>query len=211
MGREFVEIFDEWAHTYDESVGGQDPQYADVFAHYEAILEAVAARAVSPVVEFGTGTGNLLEKLQERELEAVGVEPNGAMKKAASEKYPEATIIDGDFIEYQLDTKPNTFVSSYAFHHLTDGEKAQAIKRYASELPAGGKVVFADTVFESEEAKQERIRYEESRGFKDLVEDLNREYYTTLPVMQDIFESVGFAVEFTQLNDYVWLMDATKK
>ena len=211
MGREFVEIFDDWANTYDESVGGRDPEYADVFKDYDGILEAVAERAESPVIEFGTGTGNLLKKLLERDLEAVGVEPNGAMKQAASAKFPEASIIDGDFLSYEADVGPRTFVSSYAFHHLTDEEKALAVKRYAEELPAGGKIVFADTIFASEEAKQERIRYEKSRGFTNVAEDLAREYYTTIPVMQQIIEEAGFTVEFTQMNDFTWLIDATKQ
>lgn len=211
MGREFVEIFDEWVHTYDESVGGKDKEYEDVFKGYEEILQIVADKAVSPVVEFGTGTGNLLNKLLERQLYVVGVEPNEAMRKAAGEKYPSANIIDGDFLEYEPAVRPMSFVSTYAFHHLTDAEKAQAVRQYAAELPEGGKVVFADTVFESAEAKAERIRYETERGFVNLVEDLNREYYTTIPVMRNIFEEAGFAVELTQMNAYVWLIEAIKK
>ncbi|WP_088008749.1 class I SAM-dependent methyltransferase [Indiicoccus explosivorum] len=211
MGREFVEIFDEWADSYDESVGGHDPEYADVFKHYDGILESVAMRAESPVVEFGTGTGNLLKKLLERNLEAVGVEPNDAMRKAASAKFPEARIVDGDFLSYEPGVDPRTFVSTYAFHHLTDEEKARAVKRYAEELPAGGKVVFADTVFATEQAKRERIRYEEDRGFTNVAEDLKREYYTTVPVMRELFEQAGFTVVFTQLNDFVWLIDASKQ
>ena len=31
MGREFVNIFDEWADSYDASVTGNDPEYKDVF------------------------------------------------------------------------------------------------------------------------------------------------------------------------------------
>ncbi|MYL61310.1 SAM-dependent methyltransferase, partial [Virgibacillus halodenitrificans] len=31
MGREFLNIFSEWAETYDASVSGENPQYATVF------------------------------------------------------------------------------------------------------------------------------------------------------------------------------------
>ena len=55
------------------------------------------------------------------------------------------------------------------------------------------------------------IRFEKMRGHVNLVEDVNREYYTTLPVMKSLIEAAGFTVEFTQLNNYVWLIDATKK
>lgn len=211
MGREFVEIFDEWVHTYDDSVNGKDKEYEDVFVKYNEILQAVADLALGPVIEFGVGTGNLTQKMVDRGLEVVGIEPNQAMREATAEKFPQLELLDGDFLEFEQTVEVKTFTSTYAFHHLTDAEKAQAFKLYADKLPSGGKVVFADTVFKSEEAKQQMIEFEESRGYANLVEDLNREYYTTLPVMKELIEAAGFDVEFTQLNNYVWLIDATKR
>ena len=211
MGREFVEIFDEWVHTYDESVEGKDKEYEDVFKHYDGILRATADLAISPVVEFGVGTGNLTQKMLERGMHVTGIEPNGAMREATSQKLPELALFDGDFLDFPLTGEVMTFTSSYAFHHLTDAEKAQAFKLYAQNLPAGGKVVFADTLFESSEIKKQTIEFEEARAYANLVEDLQREYYTTLPILKELIEDAGFTVEFTQLNKYVWLIDATKK
>lgn len=211
MGREFVEIFDEWVHSYDDSVNGKDKEYADVFDKYEEILEAVADLAINPVVEFGVGTGNLTQKMVDRGLQVIGIEPNKAMREVTAEKMENLTLIDGDFLEFEDRVEAKTFVSSYAFHHLTDEEKAQAFQLYAEKLPTGGKVVFADTVFESAEAKQQKVEFEASRGYVNLVEDLNREYYTTLPILRDMIEAAGFTVEFTQLNGYVWLINATKR
>lgn len=211
MGREFVEIFDEWVHSYDDSVNGKDKEYADVFDKYEEILEAVADLAINPVVEFGVGTGNLTQKMVDRGLQVIGIEPNKAMREVTAEKMKNLTLIDGDFLEFEDRVEAKTFVSSYAFHHLTDEEKAQAFQLYAEKLPTGGKVVFADTVFESADAKQQKVEFEASRGYVNLVEDLNREYYTTLPILRDMIEAAGFTVEFTQLNGYVWLINATKR
>ncbi|MGH2316853.1 class I SAM-dependent methyltransferase [Planococcus sp. SE5232] len=211
MGREFVEIFDEWVHTYDDSVNGKDEEYKDVFVKYNEILQAVADAAVGPVVEFGVGTGNLTEKLLVRGLEVVGIEPNQAMREVVAEKLKDLTVTDGDFLEFEAGVTPQSFVSSYAFHHLTDAEKARAFQIYAEQLPAGGKVVFADTLFESEDAKKEIIAFEQARGHANLVEDLNREYYTTVPVMEKLITDAGFTVELSKLNNYVFLIDATKK
>lgn len=86
MGREFVTIFDEWVHTYDESVSGKDAEYRDVFFKYEEILQAVADAALSPVIEFGVGTGNLTEKLLANGFEVAGIEPNEAMREVTAEK-----------------------------------------------------------------------------------------------------------------------------
>ena len=210
MGREFVNIFDEWVHTYDDSVSGKDAEYRDVFFKYEEILQAVADAAKGPVIEFGVGTGNLTEKLLAKGFEVAGIEPNAAMREVTKEKLENVAIIDGDFLEFELPLQPNSLVSSYAFHHLTDKEKAEAFELYVKLLPAGGKVVFADTLFKSEQAQQDIINFEKSRGHDNLVEDLNREYYTTMPVMKELIEQAGFTVEFTQLNNYVWLIDAIK-
>src|SRR5690606_847371 len=163
MGREFVGIFDEWVHTYDDSVSGKDEEYKDVFVNYNEILQAVADEAIGPVVEFGVGTGNLTVKLLHRGLEVVGIEPNQAMREVVAEKLKDLIVIDGDFLEFETEIRPQSFVSSYAFHHLTDAEKAQAFQLYAEQLPAGGKVVFADTLFASEAANKEIIAFEQAR------------------------------------------------
>lgn len=211
MGREFVEIFDEWVHSYDESVSGKDPEYRDVFAKYDEILLAVAKKSFGTVVEFGTGTGNLTAKLIAAGYSVIGIEPNAAMRTVTAKRFPELTIIDGDLLVFETPKKVDTFVSTYVFHHLKDPDKEKALSLYASLLPIGGKIVFADTVFTSEEAKQAQISKERARGFNNVADDLEREYYTTIPVLTETFEKAGFTVQFEQMNDFVWLMDAIKK
>jgi putative AdoMet-dependent methyltransferase len=211
MGREFVEIFDEWVDSYDASVSGQDPEYRDVFEKYNEILSAVANKSFGTVVEFGTGTGNLTAKLIEAGHSVIGIEPNDAMRSVTAKRFPDLALIDGDLLDFEAPQKVDTFVSSYVFHHLKDNEKEKALSTYATILPVGGKIVFADTVFTSEEAKQAQIIKERARGFNNVADDLEREYYTTIPVLTKSFEQAGFDVQFEQMNDFVWLMDATKK
>jgi len=211
MGREFVEIFDEWVDSYDASVSGQDPEYRDVFEKYNEILSAVANKSFGTVVEFGTGTGNLTAKLIEAGHSVIGIEPNDAMRSVTAKRFPDLALIDGDLLDFEAPQKVDTFVSSYVFHHLKDNEKEKALSTYATILPVGGKIVFADTVFTSEEAKQAQILKERKRGFNNVADDLEREYYTTIPVLTKSFEQAGFDVQFEQMNDFVWLMDATKK
>ena len=105
----------------------------------------------------------------------------------------------------------DSIASSYVFHHLTDVEKGIALKKYAQLLPTKGKIVFADTVFITEEAKLAQIDKERARNFHNVADDLEREYYTTVPVLMNLFIEAGFEVTFKQLNDFVWLMDATKQ
>lgn len=211
MGREFVEIFDKWVDSYDASVSGQDPEYRDVFEKYDEILSAVAKKSFGTVVEFGTGTGNLTAKLVEAGHSVIGIEPNEAMRTVTAKRFPDLVLVDGDLLAFETPQKVDTFVSSYVFHHLKDHDKELALSTYAKLLPVGGKIVFADTVFTSEIAKQAQISKERARGYNNVADDLEREYYTTIPILTQAFEKAGFDVHFEQMNDFVWLMDATKK
>lgn len=212
MGREFVNIFDGWADSYDASVSGKDPEYRDVFEGYETILSEVAKRVSGTIIEFGTGTGNLTEKLLEAGFSVIGIEPNTKMLEVTAERFPSIKVMDGDLLEFNVENENiDAIVSTYVFHHLTDEEKGIALKKYATLLPMNGRIVFADTVFLTEEAKQAQISKERNRGFLNVVEDLEREYYTTIPVLKELFMEAGFQVGFVKMNDYVWLMDATKK
>lgn len=211
MGREFLDIFTDWADTYDDSVAGDDPQYAAVFANYNDILTEVVRHASGTVVEFGVGTGNLAAKLLEKGSEVVGVEPSNEMRSIAAAKLPELTVQEGDFLDYpSLPADVETIVSTYAFHHLTDEEKDLAIKQFSGLLPTEGKIIFGDTIFQSEAHKQKAIDDARKKGFTDLAEDLVREYYTTIPVIQTIFNTHKFDVTFKQMNDFVWLIMAER-
>jgi putative AdoMet-dependent methyltransferase len=212
MGREFNELFDEWSHSYDQTVTGHDPEYEDVFLNYDKILSTVAKRASGTVIEFGVGTGNLTAILYKKGLNVLGIEPSEGMRTIAEQKLKEIKILDGDFLDFpEFDTKVDTLVSTYAFHHLTDEEKDIAIQKYSHLLKENGRIVFADTVFPTEEAKQDMIQDALKKNFNRLAEDLQTEYYTTIPVLQQIFQKHGFTVNFTKLNPFVWLIDAKKE
>lgn len=212
MGREFIDLFDQWAHSYDETVTGHDIEYKEVFQDYDKILEAVSNRVNNHVLEFGVGTGNLTQRLLNKGYTVTGIEPSSVMREKASNKLSGLTILDGDFLNFQVpELDIDGIVSTYAFHHLTDDEKQQAIEHYSHLLDQGGKVVFADTVFKDELAKLKMIEQAESQHFFNLAEDLRTEFYTTIPTLKRLFHEQQFDVTFIQYNDFVWVIDATKR
>lgn len=212
MGREFLDIFEQWADSYDDTVIGHDIEYKEVFSKYEQILAAVAGRSVGHVVEFGVGTGNLTQKLLARGLRVTGIEPSPPMRKIAEEKLGnKAVLLDGDFLQFPKVNDIDTFVSTYAFHHLTDDEKANAVTHYGSLLSKGGRIVFADTMFESAKDYNQTIEKAKHQGYLNLAKDLETEYYTTIPFLTTILEENRFSVTFTQFNDFVWLLEAVKQ
>ncbi|MGI1804396.1 class I SAM-dependent methyltransferase [Exiguobacterium sp. TDN 0502] len=205
----FMDVFTEWASTYDETVTGHDPEYKEVFRRYDEILDTVADKAQSPVIEFGAGTGNLTQRLLARHDAVLAVEPSPEMRAILTEKIPSLAVQDGHFLSFEAE-QANSFVSTYAFHHLTDEEKGEAIELMASHLPKDGKIVYADTMFVSEEARLQTIREARAQRFDALADDLEREFYPLIPVMEELFTARGFTVNFTQYNHFVWLVEAEK-
>ncbi|MFD1708137.1 class I SAM-dependent DNA methyltransferase [Siminovitchia sediminis] len=212
MVQDFNHLFDAWSATYDETVGGGDNEYREVFLHYEQILEEVAKNSKGYIVEFGVGTGNLTEKLVRRGLQVYGIEPSKGMRVKATEKLPNIPIVKGDFLLFPPpEFKPDTIVSTYAFHHLKDEEKRAAIAKYSQMLGDSGKMVFADTVFLDEKAKQDMIKEAQKKKFYRLAADLKSEYYTTIPFLEEICKEYCFQVHFKRMNTFVWLMVAEKR
>ncbi|EDP67560.1 hypothetical protein CAT7_05413 [Carnobacterium sp. AT7] len=212
MGREFLGIFTEWSSDYDDFVEGKDPEYQAVFEGYSTILKEIVRRSGLNVLEFGIGTGNLTQELILAGKWVFPVEPSEEMRKIAKTKLPnEIVIYDGDMQQYPSPTKQlDTIVSSYVFHHLTDKEKSLALKDYANQLEVGGKVIFADTMFESQATNEQAIAQAKQKQFYALAKDLEREYYPLIPTLKELFEQAGFRVAFHQMNEYVWIVEGTK-
>ncbi|WP_226038240.1 class I SAM-dependent DNA methyltransferase [Aquibacillus saliphilus] len=212
MGREFIDLFDKWAISYDEAVTGKDPEYRAVFENYDTILTEVTNHAEGNVLEFGVGTGNLSQKLLDAGHHVIGIEPSVAMRDAAKAKHPNLIVKDGDFLAFpQLDMPIFTIVSTFAFHHLTDEEKDKAIKAFSVLLPSNGKIVFADTAYENKETKERIFNKAKEQGYNDLLYDLTTEYYPMIDTLRTLFEKNGFYVTFKQMNDFAWLIVAERQ
>ena len=214
MGREFLDVFELWASSYDDTVLGVDIEYREVFRNYQPILEQVSLLSHGHVLEFGAGTGNLTEKLLNKGHTVTAIEPSKAMRGIAKTKLsgnPNVSILDGDFLTFEVPHHVDTIVSTYAFHHLTDEEKAEAISRYRKLLKTGGKIVFADTMYKSEAAYQQAIEEAKEANLINLAKDLETEFYTTISYLQKIVEVNDFVVTFRQCNNFVWIMEAVKR
>lgn len=211
MGREFLTVFKDWAEEYDTVVAGGDRQYQDVFENYDDILGEIVALSGESVIEFGIGTGNLTSRLLAEGKEVWGVEPSVEMRSVAEKKLPtQVTIVDGDMQNFSKPPYPvDSIVSSYVFHHLSDDEKKDVLKNYAALLVNGGKLIFADTLFISEEEKDKLISKYPVEDYPDLIDDLNREYYPYMSTVYEGLKEAGFRkIGFTQMNSFVWIIEA---
>lgn len=71
--------------------------------------------------------------------------------------------------------------------------------------------MFADTMYESEEDYKRSIVKAKSEGFHNLANDLETEYYTTIPVLKNRLENNSFSVTVKRCNDFVRLMEGVKQ
>ncbi|WP_350343998.1 class I SAM-dependent methyltransferase [Proteinivorax tanatarense] len=164
-------------------------------------------------LEIGVGTGNLTDKLIDSGASVIGVEPSTEMRKLATKKNSDLKIYNGHFLNISstLTIKFDNIVSSYAFHHLTLSEKRQAIQYLKRHLNPGGRIVIADTMFESAKYKKELYSSVKKNGQFNLLEDLNSEYYELLESVTSIFEDFNFQFNTKKMNEFVWVITAQRR
>lgn len=211
--QDFNPLFDSWARSYDDTVYGHDNEYNEVFEGYDTILEYVSQEVKDKegiVLEVGVGTGNLTKLLYDYDLNVIGIEPSQEMRKIAKAKLASVKILDGHFLSIPIVGKVDAIVSSYAFHHLTLDEKKKALGYMDRLLNSGGKIVIADTMFETKDYKRKLKEDVENSGLFNLLQDLNSEYYEYLEDICQLFQELNYSYKTIKMNKYVWVISAVK-
>ncbi|MCR4944591.1 MAG: cysteine synthase A [Clostridium sp.] len=209
----FNALFDDYAEKYDEVVAMEDGEYSELFKNYKEILNETV-RQISKfkgakVIDIGSGTGNLTNIANEFGYDSVGIEPNLKTRNIAASKYPNIKFLSGTFLGLPIDNNSvDAIISSLAFHNLTPLEKMEAVELFKMKLKNKGTVVIADTIFESEEIREEILKDLDDRGEKVLAAELRKEISATKAELKDIFELQGFNVSFVQLNRFIWILTA---
>lgn len=200
-----MDVFEKWAERYDETVFNtvNDNEYEDVFDGYIAMLDGVVDLSEGCVLEIGAGTGNLTQRLIHKGLDVTAIDPSEDMRKIADQKEG-LHVLDGHFLNVPVEQQFDTIVSTFAFHHLDHESKREALTYLKSFLNNTGQVILVDTLFESEGEKAGIIKTYRDKGYVNLVEDLETEYYPFKDELASIVDAVGGKVEFTRLNTFAW-------
>jgi tRNA (cmo5U34)-methyltransferase len=120
--------------------------------YYEQLQEMVAAAAAevtaSSILELGTGTGETLRRVVERQPTAsvIGIDESDGMLAVARGVVPGADLRVALLQDPLPDGPFDVVFSALAVHHLDGDEKAALFRDLASRIRAGGLFVLGDVV-----------------------------------------------------------------
>ena len=166
--------FDLWAEAYDESVAASDREGTYPFAGYRELLGTIYRRVREKngkrVLDIGFGTGTLTRRLYDDGIAVTGIDFSAEMIRIARERMPHARLIQADFSRGLPDALAHeafdAIVSTYALHHLDDGQKAALIRELRGHLAPGGQILLGDVAFATAE-ERERCRAESGERWDD--------------------------------------------
>lgn len=138
------------------------------YARYDEVLDFVVLSATIShgmrVLEIGTGTGNLALRCLASGASIVGLDPSERMLANAREK-----AIGKPGVEYRQVGQPflripyadrsfDAVVSTYAFHHVPHGLKADGVREMVRVLSSGGSWAVGDLAFENAAEEAQALR-----------------------------------------------------
>jgi putative AdoMet-dependent methyltransferase len=187
-------------HLYDDEVRDEtDPiraGYADTLAW--TVSRADIDRSCT-VVDLGAGTGNT-SSLIPAAKHVMCVDVSAAMMERARPKLAHLASVEyvvADLLEfYEVPRRFDRLVSTYAVHHLTEGEKATLLDYVAASLAPGGVAVFGDLMFESSAAAAAMA--EKYADHPEVVESFEEEFFWLVDAAHAHARAAGLAITETR-------------
>ena len=200
--------------------GEYDKLIATLIPHYGELIDAAAAavdmvaRNTPAVVDLGTGSGALLERIVKVRPKArlIGIDADAAMLATATARLGNnLQTIEEDF-ERILIPRCDVVSASFALHHIPTGaRKSEVYKRCFTSLRHGGMFVSADCYLASDGKIRKRHReawlthlkrkYTPKKAKTFLRTWAKEDVYFTLDREIELLKDAGFAVEVTWRKD----------
>lgn len=185
--------FDSFSISYDVVVDSSDQP--GFYKNYDKLLQEVFRVATNGlgeeanVLDIGVGTSNLAGLFIDKNFSVVGLDQSVKMMVKAKDKFPTLDLKYGDFL--RLPFENDTFdriVSTYAFHHLTDDEKEEALKEMLRVLKDNGEIVIGDITLQDNPPE-------------DLITD--EEYYTDISDFISVVKKNKCSIDVHNIDEYV--------
>ncbi|PZD93766.1 transcriptional regulator [Paenibacillus sambharensis] len=205
---------DQW--DFDSKAAGHDHSVREAsgpFGHYDEVLETVY-RWINPKagetgLDIGTGTGNLAGRFIREGIGMAAVDQSREMLRQFRVKYPELESKLGNFLAIPyMDREFDFAVSSYAFHHLNEGQQLLALEEIRRVLKPKGRICLAGYMVEDDEARERAVQHSLGGGHAGLMQALQGGYVPQLSRLSDWFEEHGYMTKQKQLSDVLHIICA---
>jgi len=193
-----VQLFDEWAAGYDESV---ETYTGFPFDGYERVLDEVTrqadVRSGMSVLDLGVGTGKLAERFCECGCCVWGLDFSTRMLAICHRKLPQIELIKADVHgdwPIDVDQRFDRIVSGYLLHEFDLASKTRLLRRLVERhLESEGRVVIGDVAFETTDTREEA-----RRKYDDLWDE--DEHYWAADEAIAALEKIGVTVSYVQVS-----------
>jgi len=199
--------------AYDRAIATLIPHYHDLIDGAAAAVDIVA-RTAPAVVDLGTGSGALLQRIAKVRPKArlIGIDADGTMLEAATERLgKKLQTIEEDFERIRI-PRCDVVSASFALHHIPTGRRKAALyKRCFSALRPGGMIVSADCYLAADGKVRRRNRdawlthlkrtYTAKKAETFLKTWAKEDVYFTLEREIELLKEAGFGVEVTWRQD----------
>ncbi|HYE85164.1 MAG TPA: class I SAM-dependent methyltransferase [Vicinamibacterales bacterium] len=200
--------------------GAYDRTIATLIPHYGELLDAAAsavdvmARTAPAVVDLGTGSGALAQRISAVRPKArlIGVDADASMLDAATRRLRgHIQVVEEDFEHVRI-PRCDVVSASFALHHVPTGRRKAAVyKRCFAALRPGGMFVSADCYLAASAQLQKRHRgvwlehlkrnYSSKKAETFLRTWAREDVYFTLDREIELLKDAGFATEVTWRKD----------
>ena len=179
---------------------------------YDQVLDWVIDNASigsdTSVLELGSGTGNLTERIKECDRIAC-VDISTRMNDLDESKVAHLAnreFVISDVLEYVASVQKtfDTIISTYTLHHLTEEEKMSFLEAAVARLTSGGCLAVGDLMTESAKGEAESIAYYRSIRDSDTAEEMEEEFFWYVDTAAGKLSSLGLTVETTRFSRLSW-------
>jgi tRNA (cmo5U34)-methyltransferase len=200
--------------------GDYDKTIATLIPHYSELIDAAAAavdvtaRNAPAVVDLGTGSGALLQRISKVRPKArlIGIDADATMLASATERLGRnVQTIEENFERIRI-PRCDVVSASFALHHVPTGQRKGGLyKRCFASLRHGGMLVSADCYLANDGKIRDRHReawlehlersYTKRKAQNFLRTWAKEDVYFTLDREIELLKQAGFAVEVMWRKD----------
>jgi putative AdoMet-dependent methyltransferase len=205
-------IHDLQAEHYDENVVGNLGDYIreNYFQILDRVVDLADLKVGMRVLDIGVGTGLLTKKLPAG-LDNHGIDVSTEMLRKAKEKRLRIVLTKGSFLQIPYSDRIfDRILSTFSFHHLSPEQKETAFIEMDRVLKDVGLLVIADFMFRDEKQKQAAIKRFIDEDRKDMLEEIDDEYFTDISSSECLLNDMGYQVSCERGSVLSWIMKAEK-